>query len=279
MWRKGRQKYEKNIYLRPKKHGGASMRGLLIKDFYCLKKQLINYGFIIVGVVVISIMFVLSYNFGNIHAGFAEMVDSGQNTEADIRQIARNAMLLFMLIPMACAADLSNLFTDDENASFYKVAAAFPVSIGKRVACRFIAGYLFIAIGVAVDLIITVILSSLTDIISFGKFCGVIVTFASCMLMYISMFILLVYFLGNGRITYANVIPLLIGAAVFVLANFDKVKDFMTGANDNALLELYDQVTEFMFHRSYILFIAAIIVSGAAYLAAVHIAGRKRGVA
>ncbi|MBD5488940.1 MAG: hypothetical protein HDR13_09135 [Lachnospiraceae bacterium] len=255
------------------------MKGLLIKDFYCLKKQLINYVFIIVGVIVISIMFVLSYNFGNIHAGFAEMVDSGQNTEADIGQIARSSMLLFMLIPMACAADLSHLFTDDENASFYKVAAAFPVSPGKRVACRFIAGYLYIAIGVAVDLIMTIILSSLTDIISFGKFCGVIVTFSSCMLMYISMFILLVYFLGNGRITYANVIPLLIGAAVFALANFDKVKDFMTGVNDNALLELYDQVTAFMFQRSYILFIAAIIVSGAAYLAAVYIAGRKRGVA
>lgn len=252
------------------------MRGLLIKDFYCLKKQLINYGFIIVGVVAISIMFVLSYNFGNIHAGFAEMVDSGQNTDADIGQIARNAMLLFMLIPIACAADLSHLFTDDENASFYKVAAAFPVSIGKRVACRFISGYLYIAIGVAVDLIMTVILSSLTDIISFGKFCGVIVTFASLILMYVSMVILLVYFLGSGKITYANVIPLLIGISVFVFANFDKVKDFMTNVNDNAL---YDQVTEFMFHRSYILFIAAIIVSGTAYLMSVYIAGRKRGVA
>lgn len=255
------------------------MRGLLIKDFYCLKKQLINYGFIIVGVIAISIMFVLSYNFGNIHAGFAEMVDSGQNTEADIEQIARSAMLLFMLIPIACAADLSHLFTDDENASFYKVAASFPVSTGKRVACRFIAGYLFIAIGVAVDLIMTVILSSLTDIISFGNFCGVIVAFASFILMYISMFILLVYSLGSGKITYANVLPLLIGVAVFVFTNFDKVKDFMTSVDDNALLELYDQVTAFMFQRSYILFIAAIIVSGAAYLAAVHIAGRKRGVA
>ncbi len=251
------------------------MKGLLIKDFYCLKNQLINYVFIIVGVIVISIMFVLSYNFGNIHAGFAQMVDSGQNTEADIGQIARSAMLLFMLIPIACAADLSHLFTDDENASFYKVAAAFPVSIGKRVACRFIAGYLFIAIGVVVDLIMTVILSSLTDIISFGKFCGVIVAFASFILMYVSMVIFLVYFLGSGKITYANVIPLLIGVAVY----WNKLKDFMTGVDANGFLELYDQITAFIFHRSYILVIAAIIVSSTAYLASVYIAGRKRGVA
>ena len=255
------------------------MRGLLIKDFYCLKKQLTNYGFIIVGVVAISIMFVLSYNFGNIHAGFTQIIESGQNTETVVIQMARGAMLMFMLIPIACTADLSNLFTDDENASFYKVAATFPVSIRKRVACRFITGYLFIALGAAVDLAMTVILSSLTDIISFGKFCSVIVTFASLMLIYISMFILLAYFLGNGKITYANVIPLFIGAAIYVSANFDKLKDFITGVNDSALWELYNRATEFMYHRSYILLIAAIIVSGGTYFAAVHIAVRKRGVA
>lgn len=255
------------------------MRGLLIKDFFCLKKQLANYAFIMVGVIVISTMFALSYNFGNIRAGFAAIMESDQNQEIDILRIARSAMLMFMLIPIACTADLLNLFTDDENASFYKVAAAFPVSIGKRVACRFLEGYLFLAVCVTVDLIMVVILSSLTDIISFGKFCGVIISFASLMLMYISIFILFVYFLGNKNITYAGVIPLLTGAVVFAAANFGKLNDFITGVNDSALLELYDRTMEFIFHKSYILFIAALIISGGCYFAAVHIAGRKRGVA
>ncbi|MCM1186955.1 MAG: ABC-2 transporter permease [Lachnoclostridium sp.] len=255
------------------------MKGLLIKDFFCLKKQLTNYVFIIVGVIVISILFVLSYNFGNIHAGFMEMVESNQNAESDITLIARSALLLFMMIPIACTGDITNLFTDDENASFYKIASALPISIGKRVACRFLAGYLFIAIGMVVDFILTIILSSLTDIISFGKFCGVIVTFSSVMLMYISLLILLMYILGNGKSTYAGTIPLFLGAAVYVLANFDKFKAVMTGSNENALLDLYKQTTDFIFYKSYILFIAAVILSGGAYLAAVQTAKRKRGVA
>lgn len=255
------------------------MKGLLIKDFYCLKKQLVNYGFIIVGVIVISIMFVLSYNFGNIHAGFTEMIDSGQNTEADIAIIASNALLIFMLIPIACTGDITNLITDDENASFYKVASALPVSISKRVASRFIAGYLFIAIGVAVDFMMTIILTSLTDIISFGKFCGVIITFASVMMMYISLFILFVYILGKGKTTYANIIPLLIGVVICVCAVFKSVRAFLTGSDENALMDLYNHTTEFMNHKSYILFIAAVIISGGAYFTAVCIAERKRGVA
>lgn len=255
------------------------MKGLLIKDFLCLKKQLINYGFIIVGVIVISIMFILSYNFGNIHDGFVQIMESEQNNDTDVMLIARSAMLIFMLMPLACTADVVNLFTDDEKASFYKVAASFPLSSSKRVACRFITGFLFVAIGVAVDIIMTVILSFMTDIISMGMFCNVIISFASLILMYISMCIFSAYLLGNERNTYIAVIPLLIGAAVYVAANFGKLNDFITGVNDGALLELYEQATEFIFHKSYFLFIAAIIISGASYLAAVYIAGRKRGVA
>ena len=255
------------------------MRGLLIKDFFCLKKQLINYVFIIVGVIVISVLYVLSYNYGNLHVAMIEMVNSGQGTQADVTQIASAALLFSMLIPIACTGDITNLITADENASFYKVASALPVSIGKRVACRFITGYLFIAIGVAVDFIMTIVLSSLTDIISFGKFCGVIVSFASIMLMYISLFILFVYLLDKGSTVYANLIPLFIGVVIYVAVNFERLKAFLLGSDESALSDLYNQATGFMFHQSYILFIAAVIVSGGAYFAAVNIAGRKRGVA
>ncbi len=255
------------------------MKGLLIKDFFCLKKQLINYGFIIVGVIVISVMFVLSYNFGNIHAGFTEMVDSGQNTGESITIIASNAMLLFMLIPIACTGDITNLVMEDEKASFYKVASALPVSVGRRVACRFMAGYLFIVLGAAVDLILSVILSSLTDVISLEKYCGVIITFASVMMVYISLFILFTYILGKGKTIYANILPLLIGLLVCICVSFNKIKAFLTDTDDNALMDLYNRTTDFMFHRSYLLLTAAIIISGGAYFTAVCIAKRKRGVA
>lgn len=255
------------------------MKGLLIKDFYCLKKQLINYGFVIVGVIVISLLFVLSYTFGNIHAQFVELVNSGESTETGVTMIASNALLLFMLIPIACTGDITNLITDDEKASFYKVASALPIPVSKRVACRFIAGYLFIAIGVAVDWIMSVVISSLTGIISLGKFCGVIISFASLMMMYVSLFLLLVYVLGKGKTAYASVIPLLAGVVLYGRANYDRLIAFLTDSDGNALMELYQRTTEFIFYKSYLLLIAALIISVGAYLAAVSIAKRKRGVA
>ncbi|MCM1500167.1 MAG: ABC-2 transporter permease [Clostridium sp.] len=255
------------------------MKGLLIKDFFCLKKQLINYLFIIAGVVVISVLYVLSYNFGNIHDGIVKMAASGEGAEADATQIASVALLIAMLIPIACTGDLTNLIADDEKASFYKVASSLPVSLNKRVACRFITGYLFIAIGVVVDFILTVVLSSLTDIVSFGKFCSVIAAFAAVMLMYISMVILLVYLLGKGSIAYANILPLLAGVLLYAAANFDRLKACLIGTDENAFSDLVHQTADFLFHKSYILCIAAVLVSAGAYFAALRIADRKRGVA
>ena len=81
------------------------MKGLIIKDFFCLKKQLINYVFVIVGVIAVSVLFVLSCRFGNI-------ASYGQASEVDIAQLAGLALLLFMLVPLACTGDISNLFAD-----------------------------------------------------------------------------------------------------------------------------------------------------------------------
>lgn len=255
------------------------MRGLLIKDFYCLKKQLINYLFVIVGVIVVSILFVLSYNFGNIHAQFTRLIDSGESSEAGVTMIASSALLLLMLIPIACTGDITNLITDDEKASFNKIASALPVSIGRRVASRFLAGYLFIVIGAAVDLVMSIVISSLTGIISLGKFCGVIISFASIMMMYSSLFLLLAYALGKGKTAYAGAAPLLAGVVAYGRIHFDRLRAFLMDNDDDALMEIYQRTTEFMFCRSYLLLLAAIIISVGAYAAAVFIAKKKRGVA
>lgn len=254
------------------------MRGLLIKDFFCLKKQLTTYAFIIAGVIAVSIMFVLSYRFGNIHAGFLEMVESGESTQTEVVSIASAALLLFMMLPIACTGDIGNLFLDDEKASFYKVASSLPISVRKRVACRFIAGILFIAIGFLVDLIMTLILSSLTDVISFQEFLGVMVSFASIMLMYISLLILFMYLLGNKKNTYASVFVLLIGLVVYVLINWNKIRVIVFRSDDSAIMDVYYGTVDFIEHRFYILFLFSLLVLSSSYMMAVKIANRKRGV-
>lgn len=247
------------------------MKGLIIKDFFCLKKQLINYVFVIAGVIVVSVLFVLSCRFGNIHTSFVNMVSSGQASEADNAQLAGLALLLFMLVPLACTGDISNLFEDDEKASFYKVASSLPVSISKRVASRYSAGLFFIVIGFAVDLVMTTVLSALTDVISFGEFMGVIVSFTSLMIMYLSILILCMSLLGKGYRSYANIIPVVVGVGLYIVTHLDKLGDIRD------LSKLYYQTVDFIEHKSYILLFAAMLLLISSYAATVYLSKRKRG--
>lgn len=255
------------------------MKGLIIKDFFCLKKQLINYGFILVGVVAIAVMFVLSYKFGNIHAGMTSMVAEGEVNDSQIVTIASMALLLFMLIPIACTGDITILFTDDANASFYKVASSLPVTTNQRVASRFITGFLFIGIGVVVDLLMTVVISGITDIISFSNFCGLILSFASLMTIYISLVIALMYLFGNAAATYANIVPIIMFVMVGIAANWGKLRAVLVSDGDEAIFDFYNDFMDFVYHKYYVLIIAAVIIAAGSYLASVFIADKKKEVA
>lgn len=255
------------------------MKGLIIKDFYCLKKRLINYGFILVGVVAISIMFVLSYQFGNIHTGIMDMVDSNEITHTQIVKIASMALLLFMLVPIACTGDVTSLFLDDAGASFYKLAAAMPISTNKRVASRYITSLLLIGIGVLVDVLMVVVISQVTDLISFWHFCGIIVSFSSLMVIYISMVITLMYLCGHTAATYAGMVPLGVFVVVGVAANIKNLKAFWVGEDDDAIFEIYNNLMDFTQDKLYILFIAALIIAAVSYVVSVILADKKKGVA
>ena len=50
------------------------MKGLIIKDLMCLRKQRVTFCFTVLSVIVISVMFVLSAKFGNIASANQEMM-------------------------------------------------------------------------------------------------------------------------------------------------------------------------------------------------------------
>lgn len=253
------------------------MRGLLIKDFYCLKKNLINYVFVIAGVIGVSVSFVLSFNFGNIHKELAKQIESGLSTQSEITQIATISILLFMIIPFVATGDAAiNLISDDEKAGFYKVVSALPVTIEKRVMCRFVTGYIFIAIGAVVDFLMVIVISRLTDIISFGNFCGVIVTAASVMMIFDSLFILFVYISGKRNLIYLEIMTLLIEFAAYIAANFERILAFLKG-EESAIKDIYNRTMDFIFNKSYILLISALIIFATSYFMTVNISKRKRG--
>ena len=255
------------------------MKGLIIKDFYCMKKQFVNYVAVIIGLVVTTIMFVLSFNYGNIYISRMDMIADGQATLADTIEVANRVMIFLMMLPIACAGDLDGLFRADHQAGFYKIAAGLPVSTAKRVASRFITALIFVAVGAVIDIVISLILSMLTDIVKFGEFANTIISFSSLMFMYGSVVILLMYIFGTKVSGYAGIIPFLIVVAGLVIAGFDGIKRLMVYEDDSILRQYFNIIHTLITGRSYVLLIAAIITASIIYPLSVFFADRKKGVA
>ncbi len=249
------------------------MKGLIIKDLYCLKKQFIMFSFIITGVVAVAIMFVLSEQYGNLRFAVSDMQAAG----FDITSIVKISVMFFMLLPLVCTGNIADSFADDRAASFYKTAASLPVSAEKRVLSKFLTAVLFLAVGLGVDIAMSAVISSVSDIIVFSKCAGALVSLSACMLIFMSLVILLNY--AGVPSMYSNFIP--VGTAVIIILAI-KIKDISNALfNDDfsSPARAFRALINVLESRAHIFVFAAVIISAGCWFVSVRLAKRKRGVA
>ncbi len=257
------------------------MKGLIIKDLMCLKKQLIIFLYIVVSVLVISVMFVLSARFGNIYLANQEMMVENSLTDLDIANLSTIILILFMFLPIASVGDFASVFEADGKAGFAKVSSVMPLSVAQRVMAKYITILSMFGIGVLIDVAVAFVLSMLTDIISFSDFFGIIISAASIMSIYGAMVIVFCFLFGYGKEDYARILALLCMLVTALLVNFSKVKEIVTSIaerNGGGDIDFLSDFMNFFKHKSYILFVIAALVMTVSYFASVFVVKRKRGV-
>lgn len=261
------------------------MKGLILKDLMCLKKQLKQFLFLVVGVLIVSIMYVLSARFGNLaHAG-KEMLETNDMTSIDVKNLGSMALVIFMVLPIAMIGDIFHVFVEDGKANFQKVALVLPISLKKRLLARYLTIYTLLGIGILVDILIAFLLSCLTDMMSFSEFFGIILFLSSWMIICNAIFIFFYLLLGYGKEQYAQILST---AALFLsifALSFKKIKAFIMTSSEvenqlsgeSELLPLWEMF-DFMKEKSWILFFVAIGITILSYVASLIIAEKKRGV-
>lgn len=259
------------------------MKGLVIKDIMCLKKQLTTFAFVLAGVVVISILYVLSARFGNLSEIGKTLLDENNNmTRIDVKNLGAEALVMFMLIPIVSVGDMLNVFIEDGKAGFSKVSASLPVSLNKRMLARFLSIYALALLGVMVDTILALILSTLTDIMSFGSFFGVIISSVSFLSIYSALVIFFCTALGYGREQFAQVLSLLTIVLSIVIVKFKSIKNIFVQVilEDGASFDssTFWKPLDYFREKGYVFLIIAVSVSILSYFLSLYIAERKRGV-
>ena len=260
------------------------MKGLIIKDILCLKKQFMVYCYVLIGSLAVSVMFVLSAKFGNLADVNAVMLAENQMEPEDIKNMASFALIMFMLLPLAGVGDTLIIYEQDGKAGFYKLASTFPIPLHKRILSRFLSVFAILGIGIIFDTAIAALLSCLTDIMTFSEFMGVILSAASVLAIDASLAILYSNMLGYGKSTYVQILSLITMIMGYVLIRFEKIKEIITNivsvnVEDNAIRKYrFWDFMDIIKHKAGILLALALTVMIISYIITCIMAKRKRGV-
>lgn len=262
------------------------MKGLIIKDLMCLRKQRITFIFTVICTVILGSMFVLSVRYGNIHTMNQSDPDL---TELDVKTLGTMALTMFMLLPLAMAGDVATVFSYDSKAGFSKVGSSLPVSMPKRVMAKYATMFIMVGIGIVLDVVIAGVLSTLTDIIRFRDFFGIIMSMTAVMVVHASLTILYAVCFGDGQENAAMLVAIMTMGIGVMVVMFPKLKKLVQDMIEMGVSNGTDtpvsgsglggitQVMDFLKNRYYILLLIAAAVAVASYFGTVAIVKRKRG--
>lgn len=252
------------------------MKGLLIKDLYCLKDQLKFFVMITVCVIYVGVLFILSAGYGNVAIIMSES-DGGSEVQMLLYDMI---MLLVLVLPIALGERVIECFTLDYKASFAKIFYTLPLSNSIKVASRYIVSLLYMLLGVVCSLFAGILIAVCSEQFTIMGIIRVIITLFACMLIYMSIVLCCSYYLGGKR---SN----LVSAAIFMvlfLGGYAYLGMQLVGKEEKIMDQMFHNVIVkiewYINHATVelvILLLAGIIFMGISYALSVLALKRKTG--
>lgn len=258
------------------------MKGLIIKDYYCMKKTIRMIALVSVITIFLAIMFTLSTKYGNVAKGIAKTAEKMAGNDSMIPEevflsVYRYVIWIVLLIPMAYIANVIDCFEEDSRAGFAKVLFSMPVSTKEIVGARYLSVLLYAFVGCVVSLIAAGCVSLASDYLQFIYMVSVIFTFLGSLLFFVAGQMMFLYWLG---VKYKEFIFIGEGVAVVIIL-FPWIKSWWQGvqkiAGVDAMTVILDSFNDFLTTKGIYIFLTAIVAYAISYICSVQIVKKRRG--
>lgn len=147
------------------------MKGLILKDIYCLRTRIKTYVLTLVAALVIGILISLSSEYGNMRLDVM-MGDDETVSEDDLaahKVMLGGATFLAILLPLGVGFDGIMTFHMDEKANFGDVLRTMPVKPVEIVLARFSTAYGFLLTGYVSSILIALLISPVVKVFTLGE--------------------------------------------------------------------------------------------------------------
>ena len=253
------------------------MKGLLIKDYYCLKKSLKSFLGLTIGVIIIGIMFAISMEHGNmaiVAAGTA--VEAGVD-EATAFDMFRIAVWLVIIIPMAFVGNVVDCFKADMRVGFGKQLFSLPVTSGQIVGARYLACIIYALVSFVGATITALCISGASEQYPLSELLSVAVLFGAIMISYLCIVMSLIYLLGVKYADYIQSAPILIVMIVAVVFSNVKMMNMEEEELTALMGNMWRTVKGFITQNVSIFLLVAVVILVVTYFISVQIVEKRRG--
>ena len=251
------------------------MKGLIIKDLYCLKKSMKLFLLVTVGVILISVLFVLSTRYGNVAAVAAEMEAEGEMNSEDFFELVRLGVWLVLFIPLAFMGNVLDCFKADHEAGFSKVLSACPIKSTQIVGSRYITCLMYAGIGLIGSLISSLLVAIASERFSFGELLAVQFSLAGVLIAYMAVVMMLTYLCGAEKSSMIQSGPVIAAIAVAVILWARRMDSPSAGEQGLGLSGWVVKIQEFLKGNGIIFFGTALIIMALSCLASGVIMQKK----
>lgn len=147
------------------------MKGLILKDIYCLRTQLMTYIIVLVGSLMLGILISLSSEYGNLKMDvfMGEETTVSEDDIAAYKVILGGATLLALILPLGIGYDGIRSFHMDEKANFKDVLRTLPVTPWEIVLAKFCSVYGFLLLSYLSSVLIALLISPVVSIFTLGE--------------------------------------------------------------------------------------------------------------
>lgn len=252
------------------------MKGLLLKDYYCMKSNLFSFLCLIIGVVVIGVMFAISIQHGNMADVVKDLTEEqGMSIELGY-DLFRAGVWLILMLPMAYVGNVIDCFKADMSASFGKSLFSMPMKASQIVGARYLACLLYAGISFLGSLLAALCVSGATKYYPLSELLMVCATFGALFIIYLSIVMMLLYLLGTRHADNIMSAPLFLVVGVGIVYAMLKMEN-MGGAEEDAFFaNIWENIKDLLIQYTGILCVIAVASLVVCFVVSVKIVEKRR---
>lgn len=245
------------------------MKGLILKDFYCLRTSVRTLLCVSVFSLAMCVMCVLSMQYGNLAKLPGEFLEDGVDA-AMTGVLWKMLLAVLVFLPMTLSGNVMQCFQEDKKSGFGKLEASMPLSAFTVVTARFGTLLLFGSVSFAVSAALALVSGALSPDFTAGELLRFDISLSGLLFIAVAVSVFMMYLVSSKWVDMLMALPVF---AIVIIMDFVIMR-----SGEGMEVKIMEDMLLFVESKFWLFGVLGILAVVCAYIGSVLIVRKKRGI-